>query len=238
MGELRLLLILVGVALVAAVWWWGTRGERQAARRARAEPTMADGEPAEAAGSDQTTPGLAASRAAPRADEAPRDASPARAEPVLAVDPDRDPLDGFDPARQMLLTLYLVPGAGAQLLGADVFTTLDGVGLVHGARRIYHRLAPDGRPVFSVAHLAEPGELDPVAQRFEYLQGLALFAVLPGPKPGTDAFADLLATARRIAQRLHADLTDAERSTLSPQTIQHLREQVLEFERRRGQAGD
>jgi len=235
MGDLRLFLLLAGVALVVGVWWWGSRrasARRDGVPKPRAEPTIATHDEPGEGSSESTTPGLAARQPASAAAPSPMD----EALPAVPL-PDEAPARGFDPDRQMLLTLFIVPASGQQLLGSDVFVTLDEVGLRHGARRIFHRETDQGAVVFSVAHLAEPGELDPLGQRFEYLQGLALFAVLPGPRPGTDAFADLLATARRIAQRLHAELTDGERSTLTPQTIQHLREKVLAFERQHGRGG-
>jgi cell division protein ZipA len=88
-----------------------------------------------------------------------------------------------------------------------------------------------------MANMLEPGYLEPSALQGDYVHGLVLFAVLPAPRPGSETLADMLATARRMAQRLRGELADADRSSLTPQTIQHLREQVLEFERRRAGAG-
>ena len=90
--------------------------------------------------------------------------------------------------------------------------------------------------MYCVANMVEPGTLEPDAVRFEHVPGLLFFAVLPGPRSGSDTFADMIATARRVAQRLRGELADAERSSLTPQTIQHLRERVVEFERQRQRA--
>lgn len=147
-----------------------------------------------------------------------------------------EPGPGFDPERDMILSLFVVPAAGETFLGAEVVETLDGAGLKFGHRQVFHRHAPDGRSMYCVANMVEPGTLEPVAVRFEHVPGLLFFAVLPGPRSGTDTFADMIATARRVAQRLRGELADAERSSLTPQTIQHLRERVVEFERLRQRA--
>lgn len=142
-----------------------------------------------------------------------------------------EPGPDFNPARDMILSLFVLPAAGETFLGAEVVETLGGVGLQFGPRQVFHRHAPDGRSMYCVANMVEPGTLEPNAVRFEHIPGLLFFAVLPGARSGTDTFADMIATARRIAQRLRGELADAERSSLTPQTIQHLRERVVEFER-------
>ena len=144
-----------------------------------------------------------------------------------------EPGPGFDPSRDMILSLFVVPAAGETFLGAEVVETLTGAQLQFGKRQVFHRHAPDGRSMYCVANMVEPGTLAPDAIRFEHVPGLLFFAVLPGPRSGTDTFADMIATARRVAQRLRGELADAERSSLTPQTIQHLRERVVEFERLR-----
>jgi len=147
-----------------------------------------------------------------------------------------EPGPGFDPTRDMILSLFVLPAVGEAFLGAEVVETLGGAQLHFGARQVFHRHAPDGRSMYCVANMVEPGTLEPGAIRFEHVPGLLFFAVLPGPRSGTDTFADMIATARRVAQRLRGELADADRSSLTPQTIQHLRERVVEFERLRGPA--
>jgi len=54
--------------------------------------------------------------------------------------------------------------------------------------------------------------------------------VLPGPRGGVAAYADMLATARRLAQLLGGEVLDQERSTLTRQTARHIRERIIQFE--------
>jgi len=238
MDGLRTILLLVGAAVVAGVWWWGSRRmsshPSEAAAR-RAEPTFGDDEPGD---SETTTPRAALPRGAAAASDPGEAAAPAPGvKPPPAPAPEAriergEPGPDFDPERDMILTLLVVPAEGERFLGAEVVETLDGAGLRFGARQVFHRLADDGRSMYCVANMVEPGTLEPLAVRFEHIPGLMFFAVLPGPRSGSDTFADMIATARRIAQRLRGELADADRSSLTPQTIQHQRERVVEFERR------
>jgi cell division protein ZipA len=276
MEGLRTILLLIGAAVVAGVWWWSTRrGREPAPLRPRAEPSLgAIAREARAAApidrlpdalpdakgrmpdhpdyDPDTTAPRAAQSSAPAALRA-ADAEAARlaaAAPPPAAElaevfgdaPTEarlergEPGPGFDPARDMILSLFVLPAAGERFLGAEVVETLGGAGLRFGQRQVFHRLAPDGASMYCVANMVEPGTLEPEAVRFEHIPGLLFFAVLPGPRSGTDTFADMIATARRVAQRLRGELADAERSSLTPQTIQHLRERVVEFERLRQRA--
>ena len=42
----------------------------------------------------------------------------------------------------------------------------------------------------------------------------------------------MLTTGRRMAEGLYGDLRDEQHSVLTPQTMEHLRQRVQEFERR------
>jgi cell division protein ZipA len=55
---------------------------------------------------------------------------------------------------------------------------------------------------------------------------------LPGPKNYMKAFDYMLETAQCFARNLKGDLKDQDRSIMTPQTIEHCRQQVKEFERK------
>ena len=59
-----------------------------------------------------------------------------------------------------------------------------------------------------------------------------MFMVLPGPKAGPSALTEMLGTARRIAAALGAELLDQHGSTMTRQTADHLRDEIVEFEHR------
>ncbi len=248
MGELRLILLLAGALLVGGIWWWSRRGSsapRREFRDLREPPSAPRAEPTLDAplASDSTTPNLARPRvwAPPTEPHTRREREPRAdldpASPQGGGDAPTVEASAFNPARQMLLSILVLPVHGERFLGADVLSVLEETDLKYGARRIFHRRDPAGATLWSIANMLEPGQLDPMVIQTDYVHGLVLFAVLPGPRGGSETFADMLATARRLAQRLRGELADADRSSLTPQTIQHLRETVLEFERRSAGAG-
>src|SRR5262249_21378040 len=95
--------------------------------------------------------------------------------------------------------------------------------------------ASDGKaraPLFSVASMVEPGELDPERAGELNLPGVAVFMVLPGAKTGLQALTDMLSTARRVATELAAAMVDRSGIRMTRQTADHLRDEVIEFEHR------
>lgn len=134
-----------------------------------------------------------------------------------------------DPDNQKIVILHVTPRGEDRFPGEEVLGALRSEELEYGKYSIFHRGSDDGT-VFSVAHMVEPGTLDPETLPEESLRGLTFFLLLPGPRPGVDAFADMLATARRIAGRLEGEVKDASRGTLTRQTAHHLREEIIAFQ--------
>lgn len=234
MGELRLILLVAGAILIAGIWWWNRRNAPDDAapgpkpHAPRAEPHLEVPHSASHRGIGLPVAGGPSTQPDTRRDDAPdEDADP----PTVRAQ------SSFDPDNNMLLSLLVLPEHGERFLGNDVLAVLEDSGLRYGDLRIFHRHDPAGVKLWSMANMLEPGYLEPDALQTDYVHGLVLFAVLPARLQGSEVFADMLATARRIAARLHGELADADRGSLTPQTIQHLREKVIEFERRRSGAG-
>ena len=61
--------------------------------------------------------------------------------------------------------------------------------------------------------------------------GVALFMQLPGPFDGLTGFEQMLETARALARDLHAQVLDARRCELTRQTLEHIRDDLLEYRR-------
>jgi cell division protein ZipA len=107
-----------------------------------------------------------------------------------------------------------------------------GIGLRHGKFGIFHRHEGDDTTstVFSAASLVEPGSFELSNLKEQEIPGISLFAVLPGPIDGADAFDLMMAAARAIAQSLDGELLDETGSTLSIQRERYLREEIIQFE--------
>ena len=127
----------------------------------------------------------------------------------------------------MILQIHVVASKGS-FSGEQILRGARNVELEHGDMNIFHRYdssGPRSRVVFSMASMLEPG-IFPLDQMGEFsTPGLVLFGQLPA------AFSDMLFTAERMAALLEGELQDETHSVLSKQTIEHIRERILEHRR-------
>jgi cell division protein ZipA len=154
-----------------------------------------------------------------------------RAEPTVATTPE-------SPRRpsQKILAIRVTAIAPARFDGAELRESLLSESLSFGRYEIFHRLHDDGRPVFSVASLKEPGTFDIEAMPETQYPGVAMFAVLPGPLSAADAFDEMIFTARALATHLNGALADERGAPLTALRVGKLREEALDFERTCGLA--
>jgi cell division protein ZipA len=117
------------------------------------------------------------------------------------------------------------PWPGSQLLAA-----LELHGLAYGKYQVFHRRHADGRSLFCVASLKEPGTFDVAQMASQEFKGITLFAVLPGPLEPLLTVDELLTSARELAQELTGALQDAKGVPLSPQRAAALRDDVARFQ--------
>jgi cell division protein ZipA len=201
--ELRLILLLIGAAVVAAIWLFSRqRGASNEGSTLRAAPTLGEGSFPEDDFPSETIPGSSIKNAPVR-----------------------------EQGEQLILALHVMPRDGGHFAGAKAQDAFDACNLRFGRYQVYHRLdAPGGNSVFSVANVVEPGSFDPQALDSLELPGLTLFMVLPGPRGGVASYADMLATSRQLAQALDGEVLDQDRSTLTRQTARHIRERIITFE--------
>jgi cell division protein ZipA len=121
------------------------------------------------------------------------------------------------PAAQdsQVLAVRLV-SMGEKFSGRAVRMALAAEGFVLGKFSIFHKPAPDGRALLSIASLNKPGTFDLHSIDLQRYGGLNLFTVLPGPVPGADAVDELLVCAQVLSQRLRGTLQDEHGQPLSP----------------------
>ncbi len=169
---------------------------------------------------------------------------PSRVEPTLgarpveaAETPHAAPSETPAPAprrAQKILAIRVTASAPARFDGAQLLAALRAEGLGFGRYEIFHCLHDDGRPIYSVASLREPGTFDIEAMPTTYYPGVAMFAVLPGPVPAAEAFDEMIFAARALATHLSGSLTDERGAPLTTLRVGKLREEALEFERGAG----
>lgn len=134
------------------------------------------------------------------------------------------------PRHQRIIAVRLLGRDGKRIEGTDLKAALGSEGLEFGRYSIFHRVIDGGRPLYSVASLVEPGSFDPAAMETLRFPGVSMFAVFPGPLPAPQCFDELLATARRLADRLGATLQDDSGSSLTGQRVLSIREDLVHFE--------
>ena len=145
--------------------------------------------------------------------------------------------DDEPPAETLVVILTVLAPKGEKLEGAALRSALEAQGLRLGPDRVFHRYpdaAPAGAgPLFSAVNIVEPGVFDLETMDSMHTPGVGLFMRLPGPKDPGDAFSKMVESARQLAATLEAQLCDETRSKLTAQALNHLREQIADFGRRR-----
>src|SRR5579859_4562206 len=202
--ELRLILVLIGAVIIAAIWLFSKQRKPSEPEAPRAAPTLGDEPFPEDDFPSKTVPGASAKTAPVR-----------------------------EQGEQLILALHVMPRETEEFTGAGLMAACEACGLAYGRYKVYHRLEGEGADapsVFSVANVVEPGSFDLVTLADSTFPGLTLFMVLPGPRNGVAAYADMLATSRQLAQQLGGEVLDQGRSTLTRQTARHIRERIIQFE--------
>ena len=182
--------------------------------------------------------------AAPPPPEPPPASEPPPEPPRPAPEPAPVP-DGGPPAaaaepppsevgEERIIVLHVAAPGGYLYQGTDLVEALHGAGLRHGEHGIFHRVLDTRRgPValFSAASMLEPGTFD--LDRLDQMEtpGVALFMQLPGPFDGLSAFDRMLEAARHLARQLDGQLLDGRRCELTRQTLEHIRDDLLEYRR-------
>jgi cell division protein ZipA len=142
---------------------------------------------------------------------------PAAAPPLVEWPPDE---------QRRIVSLRLVAPQPQRFAGRSLRQALAAEGFVLGRFAIFHKPDEERRAVLSAASLNRPGTFDADTMDSQHYGGLSLFAVLPGPKPPSQAFDELVFTARSLNERLHGVLQDEQGGPLTPSRIASLRERL------------
>lgn len=249
MDNLRLILIMLGVAiLVAIVLLHRPKGQSQPNharwRRTRREPRLGtqdaaqeepDDDPSDADSARESSFPSFSARSAPEAGRT------ARAPERTASEPSRqaEKSAGSTASKpDKIITLYIRRREERRIGGSDLLDAAVKAGLSFGEMNIFHRRHEGAdKPVFSMANLSPPGNFDASAWNVFDSPGVALFAALPGPVSALDTWDAMLATGRRIAELLDAEVLDDGKCLLTRQRIAQIREELREYDRQHGLIG-
>jgi hypothetical protein len=131
---------------------------------------------------------------------------------------------------QRIVTIRVCAVGDVRWSGAQLLAAFELHGLAFGRYQVFHRKHSDGRSLFCVASLIEPGTFDVGAMAGQEFRGVTLFAVLPGPIAPLETMDELFATARGLAEELSGMTQDAKGMPLSPQRAAAMREDVARFQ--------
>jgi cell division protein ZipA len=135
-----------------------------------------------------------------------------------------------------VLIINIMAHKGEVFRGDDLLDIVLKCGLRYGSMDIFHRYSDnkgEGALLFSMANMVKPGTFDLDAMDEFTTPGVTLFMTLPINADSMQSF-DLMAdTAQAISQTLGGELKDEQRSVMTRQTLEHCRQRIRDFERKK-----
>ncbi len=219
----RWILIVVGLAIVAAIFLFGNpeRKDRLFASRKKNRITRKRREPV-LLRQDQDHP------------VEPDDGEVSQAELEINGSSDEVEVDlpPLGPPPDKIISLFLQARDNYKISGVDLLDAALKSGMVFGDKDVFYRVMDGTEEVlFCMANLTKPGSFDKTAWNTLETNGVTMFMTLPGPLNSLDAWDAMLATSRRIAELLHADLLDSNQAIFTRQREGQIREELREYER-------
>ena len=135
-----------------------------------------------------------------------------------------------------VLIINIMAQKGEMFNGADLLDIILKCGLRYGSMDIFHRYSDtkgDGALLFSMANMVRPGTYDLDAMDEFTTPGVSLFMTLPIDADSMQSFDLMAETAQAIAQTLGGELKDEQRSAMTKQTLEHSRQRIRDFERKK-----
>ncbi len=241
MDNLRLILVLIGIVILALiVLLHKPPGETRRnharwreAHRERREPRLGDVDDRADAALDEDPASESIDTASfweddrvGSATEPPVSQSAAPGETGVPRSPDK------------IVYLYICRRDERRINGSDLLDSAIKAGLNFGEMNIFHRRQEGVKqPVFSMANLTKPGYFDPGSWNVFDTPGVTLFLTLPAPVSALDAWDAMHATAQRLGELLEADVLDDSQCLLTRQRIAQIREEMREYDRTHGMVG-
>ena len=162
--------------------------------------------------------------------------------PVLSkprVVPRKPPVDTSAEVEQEVIVINVMSRAEG-FVGAELLEKVLTSGMRYGDMNIFHYYAPapdDDSTLYSMANILKPGTFDLNSMQSFQTPGVSFFMALPLKTSkdisAMDVFDKMYNTAKRISERLNGELKDENRSVMTGQTIEHCRQRISEFSRKK-----
>lgn len=233
MNELRVILLLLGIAVIAGVYVW-TRFKqrpRQAPSYRRTPVRRSPSDELDAAEIEQELTRMGQLLAEQESDGAGEPGEPGE---ELEEPASQGPDTAAGAAGERLVVVSVVAEPGAEFEGEALLKAFQHNKLKFGEHHIYHRMVfRDNReqPLFGVANLVKPGSFPVQDMESFATPGLTLFLQLPGPIDAVEAFDDFVKTAERLAVELGGELRDEQHQLLTHQGLMQVRDSIAKHRR-------
>lgn len=135
-----------------------------------------------------------------------------------------------------VVAIKVLAKKGDKLNGEALLKILTACDCRYGSMGVFHRYEQakaEGAIQFSIANIMEPGSFDLSTLESSSTPGVVFFVQLPGPKDPVQAYNFMIETAQCVANNLSAEMRDDSHNVMTAQTIEHGKQRVAEFERRR-----
>jgi len=242
MNELRIILLVIGIALIALIYLWETLKQKRNLRSridnyhatAKSAPKIV---PVLKTGVDEERD-MADFNLFLRREETPAHIKPVTAKKSLPdaenytdlwskTEPGVVNLKPSKTAQQEIVVIYITADKQSYFKGADILKAVAAADMQYGDMRIFHNYGPDRkhakRPLFSLANISEPGYFILEDMQTFTTKGFALFMCLPAEMGGDIAFEFMLDAAHALARSLGGALYGADRQPLDDDAINKLR---------------
>ena len=142
-----------------------------------------------------------------------------------AVDNDDEPASPSQP--KDIIVVYILPKVDTLLQGAQINSAVQALGLSFGEMNIFHYIN-EGKTIFSLANMLEPGSFNPETIHDLKTSGLTLFMQIKEGDP-MDDLTEMLQRSYQIAGLLEARLCNHKRESLTEQDAENYRAQIREL---------
>ncbi len=136
-------------------------------------------------------------------------------------------------APDKVIVINVMAQQGEFFKGPALVDAIQASGMHYGDMHIFHHYAngADGVSLFSLVNMVKPGVFDLDGLDEVVTPGVSLFIQMPNAQSdGLAAFDIMLTTAQQLAKRLRGELRDETRSVLTHSAIDHIRQQVAEYD--------
>jgi cell division protein ZipA len=133
-------------------------------------------------------------------------------------------------APNLVVVLNVMAPKGQQFLGSALIEAINNVGFSFGEMDIFH-FQKNNESLFSLVNMVKPGSFDMSAVESMMTPGVSIFIQMPNQAhKGTDIFEHMLSTTSRLTEIMGAELKDEHRCVLTNSAIDHIRQQIAEYD--------